>query len=101
MNFVLSLLRGFSTLFGPLLVQFLFSLGVGFATYTGVRALVDQAEAYVWTNFAGLPSNIINLAQVMQVDTAISITFAAVGVRLTLMGVSAAGSLRRFTVKPE
>ena len=96
MPFVTALLAGFARLFGPLLIQFLISLGVGAVTYTGVKALLDYAEGQVHTLIGGMGSAALQIVSACGGDVAISIIFGALAVRMTLMGMSAAGSVTKW-----
>lgn len=102
MPFVTALLTGLATLLGPMLLNFLFSLGVGFITYVGIKALVDAALAQVVALVGGMSAEVVTLLAVMNVDKAITIIFSALAVRLTLMGMNAAGNMSRFKLtRPE
>ncbi|QLF92217.1 DUF2523 domain-containing protein [Pseudomonas sp. ABC1] len=74
---------------GHLAARVLWSLGVGIATYTGLGWIVDQIETLIRTSYNGALAGIPQIMSLMGFDHAISIIFAAVSVRMTLMGLSA------------
>lgn len=98
MPIVLWALRGLSVLFSALVPRILISLGIGIATFAGVKTLVDQAKALIVTQLGGLSGDVINVLALCKVDVAINILFSALIVRLTLQGMSAAGAITRFKV---
>lgn len=99
-GFVLALLRGLVAMSLPAAIRLLAGLGFGYATYTGVKALIDSAESEVATLLGELSSEIVNLLAVMKVDSAITLLFSALIVRLTLQGMSALGTLTKWGAKP-
>jgi len=98
-TFIVALLRGLVAIALPSVVQTLVGLGIGYATYTGVRALIDLAKQQVMTNIAGLPADAVSLLAVMKVDVSISILFSALVFRLFLMGMRSSGSITRWFSK--
>lgn len=98
-GWVLALLRGLVAIALPSVVQTLVGLGIGFASYTGLKALIDMAKQQVISNLAGLPADAVSLLAVMRVDSAISLTFSALVIRLFLSGMSQSGALTRWFTK--
>jgi len=79
----------------PLLIKLLVSLGLGYATYTGVTTGLEALGTWVEGQFAGLPTFMLQLMGILQMDTAISIILAAYSARIAVQVVS--GSLTRMT----
>ena len=98
-SWVLALLRGLVAIALPSVVNTLVGLGIGVATYTGVRALIDMAKQQVISGFAGLPADAVSLAAVCRVDSAISLLFSALVIRMFLSGMSQSGAITRWFSK--
>lgn len=96
MPFITALLAGLTSIAGPLAVRVLTGLGVGVATYSGVKALLDMLLSEVQTNMNSLGGQLLQFAAVFNLDRAIMIIFSAYTVRLTFMGMTAAGILTRM-----
>lgn len=84
------------TLVGPLVVKILAFLGIAVATFTGVDLAFGQLQSYAQTNYAGLPSAVIQLAGLAGIPQALGMVFGAFNARLSLWTVTAA---KRFLFK--
>jgi len=77
-------------------VRIILALGVGVTVMTGVSVLFSSLESELVSRVGALPQSLLQLAFLMQVDTAIAILFGAITVRLSLQLVN--GALRRVTM---
>lgn len=86
---------------GTLVGQVLLSIGIGFATYTGVSASLEWAKAEFISGFTSgsLPAGVVGLLALLKVGTCVSMLFSALTIRLTLSGLSAGGTLHRMVHK--
>jgi len=75
------------TIAGPLVKRVLAALGIGMLTFTGFQLSVNAAKSYVQSNFAGLPSDVIQILGLMKFDIAVNIVFAAVITRAVISGM--------------
>lgn len=62
---------------GSLVGRVLLALGLSYATYSGLSVGVDAIKAAVFSNFAGLPADVVGLLGYLWVDKAISTVFSA------------------------
>lgn len=69
------------------IVKILFALGVGFFTYTGLTALIDQLLGYVSVTTGGLPASIIQIMNLAGFSQAFSIVSAALVARATIQSM--------------
>jgi len=83
---------------GTLVGQVLLSLGIGFATFTGVSASLTWARDLFVSSFSSssLPVGFLQLMGLLQVGSCVSMLLAALTVRLTLQGLTAGGALHRM-----
>lgn len=100
-GFIMMLLRGLaaSAFVREVVVRITAALGIGVVTYTAVGPLMDQAEAAIISNFGGMSSSMLGVLALGRVDDAISVVISGCVVRLGMMGMTAAGSISRRTVK--
>jgi len=96
--FIAALLGGLLQIAASLVGRVLIALGIGVVTYTGAQAVLDVLKAAIIANLQAAGPLIPWLA-LAKVDVAISIILSAVGIRLVLQGLSAAGSITKFTHK--
>lgn len=85
----------FSAIAVPLVVRILIALGIGSVTYVGIKALFDSLLANVQSQFAGFPTEVLDVIAVMRVDDAVTVLFSAIVVRLAFAGLTAAGAIQR------
>lgn len=72
----------------PLVKKVLVSLGIGTLTYVGLTAAVSAGLGAAKSNFAGLPSDVLQIAAMSGLFTAASIIAGGVTSALTLMSFS-------------
>lgn len=90
----------FYSMIGTLVGRVLFSLGMGYVTYSGFDYMLDTIKNQVIANFSGAGPVILGVLYHAQVDRCISIIFSAVLIKLTLAGVNKAnGTMTKLTVK--
>jgi hypothetical protein len=70
------------------------SLGLAVVYYQGLDLALDWAHTRFITAFTGLPAPVLQLAGVLQVGTCVNIMFAAMGVRVSLLGLNSDGFKR-------
>lgn len=87
------------TIIVPLVVKVLVAFGIGFATYTGVGALLDFALSEIQTTMSALPVQVLTMMSLAGVDKFVTIIFSAYTARLTIAGMTAAGTFTRFNLK--
>ncbi|PID62212.1 MAG: hypothetical protein CSB44_03710 [Gammaproteobacteria bacterium] len=88
-----------STLIVPLVVKLMVALGVGFVTYTGMTALLDQTFILIEQNLQGVPTEVAQLLALANIDRYVSIIASAYGAKLLLSGLNSAGGLTKFSIK--
>ena len=59
-------------------------LGLGFVTYTGIGALVDNIEAQILANYAGMESTMWAMASLCGLDVSITIVISALALSLQI-----------------
>jgi hypothetical protein len=89
----------FLSIAGSLVSKVLVSLGIGYITYTGVDLSIGWAKAQFLSNLSGVPAAAVGIASVMKVGVCVSMLLSAITARATLMGMSAAGSIKKMAVK--
>jgi hypothetical protein len=99
--FLAALLGALSQAAGSLVGRVLVSLGIGYATFTGINTLVAYVQTNALAQINSLPADAIILAGRMRVGVALSMVFSAILMRLALNGLSsvASGSLTRMVQK--
>lgn len=95
-----TLWAAFYSMIGSLVGRVLFSLGMGYVTYSGFDYMLGNIKDMVLSNFSGAGPVILGMLYVGKVDVCISIIFSAILIKLTLNGVNKAnGTMTKFTVK--
>lgn len=91
------LLGGLATMLQSLIPRILFTLGIGFATFTGVDLALEALGDAIEGRLLALPSQVREVLGVLQVDTGITLVLSAwlatVALRMTT------GALTRVTMK--
>jgi hypothetical protein len=82
---------------GTLVGRVLVSLGIGYASFTGIDAGIEWAKTFLVGKLGALPPVAVGIASTMQVGTCISILTSAVLARLVLAGLQN-GTLKRFVL---
>lgn len=93
--FVAALVGGLIQAVGTLVGRVLISLGIGYVVYQGIDTTLDYVKGIVQTNLQGLPADVVAIASTCQVDTAVSILFSAITVRLLINGLQS-GAMKRM-----
>ena len=83
---------------GTMVGRVLLSLGIGYATYTGIDASISWAKAQFLSGLSGLPAAAVGLIGVLQVGTCVSMLLSAVVARMVFNGL-ASGAMKRMVVK--
>lgn len=76
-----------------IITKALLVLGLGFVSYQGVGALVDNLEAALISEFNTLPGVVYEIAALCGVDVAITIVISTLTVSMTIRGVSAGAKI--------
>lgn len=97
--FLASLWGGLLNISRALVGQVLIGLGVSVVTFTGVNATLGWAKTQLLNSIQGLPGEVVGMLSAMGVGVFISIVTSAIAVRMTLDGLSAAGSVKKFVKK--
>lgn len=71
-----------------LVTKLLFALGVGVISFAGGTLIVGRVESYLASLLGGMDSMIVQAWTVLGMPTALSIAFAAITTRITIMGAS-------------
>jgi hypothetical protein len=95
---IASLLGGLIQACSSIAGRVLVSMGLGYVSFTGVRALVDAVKGDVIAAIGAQGGTVVQLAGVLQVGTCINIMISALIVKLTLMGLTN-GALTRMLQK--
>lgn len=93
-----SLIGGLISAAGSLVGRVLLSLGIGYASYTGISVLLDSLKSQVQGTITGMPADLLPVFYVLKVDVIVSIIFSAVAARFVLMGLTS-GTLKRMVVR--
>ena len=93
--FISALLGGLIQIVGTLVGRVLVSLGIGFATYTGVSASISWARDQAFAHISALSPAVIQFVGVLQIGTCISILTSAYAARLVLAGLTS-GALTKM-----
>lgn len=91
------LLGGLATLFQGLIPRILFSLGIGFATFSGFDAALTSLKSDLISRLQGLPGVLIQVLSLCRIDQGLSLIMSAYLAVVATRLVS--GSLTRITMK--
>lgn len=92
------LLRGLLAIAPSVLASIVSRLGVGLITYTGISALTNTLSTQIFGAFSGVDPIVMQLFGVLQVGTCIKIMLSAITVKLTIKGLSGAGSIKKIVM---
>ena len=95
---VASIIGGLIEVAGTIVGKVLLSLGIGYATFTGVDTSLAWAKSEFLSGMSGLPADAIAVAGLLKVGVCVSMLLSAFTVRLTIMGLTG-GTLQRMVVK--
>lgn len=93
------LLRGFLAIAPSIAATILTRAGVAAITYTGISALVTALDTTIFNSFAGVDPTVMQLFGVLQVGTCFKILLSAITVKLTIKGLSGAGSIKKIVLR--
>ena len=96
--FLAALIGALVDVAGTLVGRVLVSLGIGYATYSGVDTSVGWAKSQVLGAIGGLPGAAIQIAGMLHLGSVISIMCSALLVRLTMQGLTG-GTLKKMIHK--
>lgn len=92
------LLRGLLGIAPSLIAMVLTRLGVGMVTYTGISALTNTLSTQIFGMFGSIDSFGMQMLGLLQVGTCINIMLSAITVKLTIKGLSGAGSIKKIVM---
>ena len=81
----------------PLGIRLLVGIGVGVATYTGIKAALDYALGQVISIMSGAGTVIVEWAAFFYLDRVITLVFSALVVRWVLRGLNGVTDVMRTT----
>lgn len=93
---VIALWSSFATIALPLVIRVLAAIGLGVATYGGIKTLVDELLALVQSSINAVGADILQWVGFFRVDQFMTIVFSAFVVRLVFMGMTATGAISRM-----
>lgn len=96
--FIAALLGGLATAVGSLVGRVLIALGITYVSYSGLNVLLDGIKADIFANLGGLSGQVLGIVGVLQIDTAINITFSAIAARMVIAGLTS-GVITRRVIK--
>lgn len=96
--FIAMLLGGLIEVVGTIVGKVLLSLGIGYATFTGIDASMTWAKNQFLSGIAGLPADAVSMAATLKLGVCVSMLLSALTIRLTLMGL-ASGTVKRMISK--
>lgn len=83
---------------GTLVGKVLISLGIGYATFTGVDASITWARDYALSSVAGVGGTTLQVLSTLKIGTCISILSSAFTARLLLNGLTG-GTIKKMVLK--
>lgn len=79
----------------PIILKVLTALGIGYATYTGIGAVLDYGLDTIEALFGALPSSMLQIVAMTNIDKYITMVFSAYAMRLVISGVTG-GSIKKW-----
>lgn len=95
---VAAILGGLVQAAGTIVGKVLLSLGIGYATFSGVDVLLTWVSGQFMDGMSGLPVATVQIAGLLKIGVCVSMLLSAVSTRLVLAGLTS-GSLTRFVMK--
>jgi hypothetical protein len=83
----------------PIIVKVAISLGVGVVVFTGVSAASDAAFSYIVDQTNDLTADVLAFFAIMNLDKYITMIFGAYSAKLTIQGMTAAGTFNKWNFK--
>lgn len=96
---VVWLLRGLLGIAPSILATLLARIGIAAISYTGISALVSTLDTTIFSSFSGVDPTVLQLFGVLQVGTCFKILLSAITVKLTIKGLSGAGSIKKIVMR--
>lgn len=96
--FVAMLLTGLVQAAASMAGRVLIALGVGFATYTGVDALVTSVQSDVWSALGSVSGTVQGVFGLLRLGACVNVLLSAYTIRLTLAGLQS-GAVKRWVLK--
>lgn len=81
---VTALLGGTMVSLPEIVKRVLISLGIGVATFTGMTSLLGVVKAQAFQSLSSMPSSVVNIIGILNIDTAFSIVMSAYAIKLTM-----------------
>lgn len=78
----------FAFAISKVVVKLVTALGVGYVTYVGFSSLIDMVQGYIDSNLGGLPANVFQVINIVNVPAAINLILSAYAARYTLFTLS-------------
>lgn len=99
MIWLYSLLGGLIQAAGTIVGRVLISLGIGYATYSGLDTSLTWLRDQIAGSFSGFASQSLSVLSALNVGSGLSVLLSALAVRLLLEGMSAGGAITRMVQK--
>lgn len=80
---------------GSLVGQVLISLGIGYATYSGLDVSLDWLKGQIIDSFASFPVEALQILSALKVGQGLSVIFGALAGRMAVDGITN-GTVRRM-----
>lgn len=96
---VVWLLRGLLGIAPSIVATILARLGVAAITFTGITALVSSLDSTIFNSFSAVDATVLQLFGVLQIGTCFKILLSAITVKLTIKGLSGAGSIKKIVMR--
>lgn len=96
---VVWLLRGLLGIAPSIVATVLSRIGIAAISYTGISALVSTLDSTIFNSFSGVDPTVMQLFGVLQVGTCFKILLSAITVKLTIKGLSGAGSIKKIVMR--
>lgn len=71
------------------------AVGVGFVAYVGISGVLDKISAVIYSNLSGLAADVYAILALAGLGQCLTIITSAFTAKMTLMGLSATGTLIR------
>lgn len=79
--------------------RILIAAGVGVVSYMGIDTLISAVTTNIWTQLGGLNATILGVFGVLKIGACINVLLSAYVIRMTLTGLGAGGSVKRWVTK--
>jgi hypothetical protein len=96
--FIAALWGALIQILGTVVGTVLVSLGIGYATFTGVDVALTWAKVEFVSRVSALPAAAVGVMATMHVGTCVSMLMSALLMRLTIAGLSS-GTMKRMVIK--